>query len=225
MLHMKKSKPSRRSSVRVPAALPMMPESTMPPMIPSRRVPKRWLIVFVLVLLLGGLLATNRGLLFAAIVNGKPIFAWELNRELKTRFGAQTLEGIIGERLVAEEASKQGVTVTDGEIEAKRQEVVTSVGGDAQFEDLLKFQGMTKADFEHQIRLQLLVQKLLGKDVEVTESEIDVYIRDNGTTLSATDAAQMRVEARNILLDQKIGEKIQPWFAELKDKSNIMRFL
>lgn len=190
-----------------------------------RRIPKGWLIVGVLVVLLVGLFATNKGFLFAAIVNGKPVFSWELNQTLKARFGAQTLEGIIGERLVFEEAASQGVSVTDEEIEAKRQEVVTSVGGDAQFEDLLKFQGMTRADFEHQVRLQLLVQKLLGKDVAVTEEEVDVYIRDNKATLSATDAAQMRTEARNILLDQKVGEKIQPWFTELKDKASIMRFL
>jgi parvulin-like peptidyl-prolyl isomerase len=194
-------------------------------MTPMRRIPKGWLIVGVLVVLLVGLFATNKGFLFAAIVNGKPVFSWELNQTLKARFGAQTLEGIIGERLVFEEAASQGVSVTDEEIEAKRQEVVTSVGGDAQFEDLLKFQGMTRADFEHQVRLQLLVQKLLGKDVAVTEEEVDVYIRDNKATLSATDAAQMRTEARNILLDQKVGEKIQPWFTELKDKASIMRFL
>lgn len=199
---------------------------TMPQSVsPIQRIPRRTLIIAVLVILLVALLATNKGLLVSAVVNGKPIFSWQLNQTLKSRFGAQTLEGMIGEMLVAEEAAKQDVSVTPEELEAKRSEVVASLGGEAQFEDLLAFQGMTRADFENQIRLQLLVQKLLGKDVAVTDEEIDVYIKDNRETLTATDPAQLRVEARNLILDQKVSEKIQPWFLELKENAKIMRFL
>jgi hypothetical protein len=183
------------------------------------------MIIAGLVILFVILLATNKGLVLAAVVNGKPVFSWQLTQTLKSRFGAQTLEGMIGEMLVADEAKKQGVAVAPEELEAKRAEVVASLGGEAQFEDLLSFQGMTRADFENQIRLQLLVQKLLGAGVEVTEEEIDVYVRDNAATLTATDPAQLRVEARNVILDQKVSEKIQPWFLELKDNAKIMRFL
>ncbi len=190
-----------------------------------KRMSKRTLIIAALVILFVALLATNKGLVLAAIVNGKPVFSWQLTQTLKTRFGEQTLEGMIGEMLVANEAAKQGVTVTPAELEAKRSEVVASLGGETQFEDLLTFQGMTREDFENQIRLQLLVQKLLGKDIEVTEEEVDVYVRDNRETLTATDPAQLRVEARSVILDQKVSEKIQPWFLELKENAKIMRFL
>lgn len=217
-LYMKKTKSSAKATVPV-----SLPSATLVSRMP--RVSKRWLIVGALVILLGALVLANKGLVFAAIVNGKPIFSWELNQTLKSRFGQQTLEGMIGERLVAEEAAKQGVAVSAEELEAKRQEVVASLGGEAQFTDLLSFQGMTREDFENQIRLQLLVQKLLGGDVEVTEEEVDVYIRDNRATLTATEPAQLRVEARNVILDQKVSEKIQPWFLELKNNAKIMRFL
>lgn len=218
---MKKTQSSKRNPVAVPAPVSM----SMPQASPTKRIPRRTLIIAVLILLFVALLATNKGLLLSAIVNGKPIFSWQLTQTLKSRFGAQTLEGMIGEMLVAEEAAKQGVSVTPEELEAKRSEVVASLGGEAQFEDLLAFQGMTRADFENQIRLQLLVQKLLGKDVAVTEEEIDGYIKDNRQTLTATDPAQLRVEARNLIVDQKVSEKIQPWFLELKENAKIMRFL
>lgn len=218
---MKKTQSSKRSPVAVPAPVSM----SMPQASPTKRIPRRTLIIAVLSLLFIALLATNKGLLLSAIVNGKPIFSWQLSQTLKSRFGAQTLEGMIGEMLVAEEAAKQGVSVAPEELEAKRSEVVASLGGEAQFEDLLTFQSMTRADFENQIRLQLLVQKLLGKDVAVSEEEIDGYIKDNRQTLTATDPAQLRVEARNLIVDQKVSEKIQPWFLELKEKAKIMRFL
>ncbi len=218
---MKKTKSSTKSSVQVPADVSMNISAPAP----VKRMSKRTLIIAALVILFVALLATNKGLVLAAIVNGKPVFSWQLTQTLKTRFGEQTLEGMIGEMLVANEAAKQGVTVTPAELEAKRSEVVASLGGETQFEDLLTFQGMTREDFENQIRLQLLVQKLLGKDIEVTEEEVDVYVRDNRETLTATDPAQLRVEARSVILDQKVSEKIQPWFLELKENAKIMRFL
>lgn len=218
---MKKTQSSKRSPIAVPAPVSM----SMPQASPIKRISRRTLIIAVLILLFVALLATNKGLLVSAVVNGKPIFSWQLTQTLKSRFGPQTLEGMIGEMLVADEAAKQGVSVTPEELEAKRSEVVASLGGEAQFEDLLKFQGMTREDFENQIRLQLLVQKLLGKDIAVTEEEVDAYVRDNKATLTATDPAQLRVEARNIILDQKVSEKIQPWFLELKENAKIMRFL
>ena len=221
---MKKTKASKRSSVRVPSAsLDVTPVNSPAPSV-GRMQPK-WMIVAALVVILGGLLLTNKGILFAAIVNGKPIFSWELNHMLKARFGEQTLEGMIGERLVFEEAQNKGVSVSQEEMDAKKAEIVASLGGDAQFEDLLKFQGMTREDFEHQIRLQLLVQKLLGNDVEVTEEEVDAYIANNRAMLTATDPAQLRTEARTVILDQKVSEKIQPWFLELKENAKVMRFL
>lgn len=225
--HMKKTKRSKSSAVRVPsAALNVVPPpAATAPALPMRPMHRKWIIIAVLVLLLGGLLAANKGLLFAAIVNGKPIFSWELNHTLKSRFGAQTLEGMIGERLVYDEAQRNGISVSQEEIDAKRMEVVASVGGEAQFADLLTFQGMTRADFESQIRLQLMVQKLLGNDIEVTEAEIDTYIAENRAMLTATEPAQLRVEARNVILDQKVNEKIQPWFLELKENADVMRFL
>ena len=48
-------------------------------------------------------------------------------------------------------------------------DLVKTLGPDVKLDDLLKYQGMTKTDFENQIRLQLTVEKILGKDVAVAE--------------------------------------------------------
>ena len=76
------------------------------------------LIVGILVLALIGLFLTNKGLLVAALVNGKPIFRWDLTRTLTSRFGQQTIESMINERLIAGAAKKAGVSVSQGEVDA-----------------------------------------------------------------------------------------------------------
>ena len=55
---------------------------------------------------------------------------------------------------------------------------------------------MTKTDFENQIRLQLTVEKILGKDVAVADTEVDDFIAKNRTTMTATGEAELRGEAR-----------------------------
>ena len=74
--------------------------------------------IYFLILAVGiiGLLLANKGLVVAGMVNGKPIFRWELNKTLVSRFGKQTLEGIISERLIADAAKKSGVVVTKEDV-------------------------------------------------------------------------------------------------------------
>ena len=115
------------------------------------------------------LVALNRGLIVSAIVNGKPIFRWTVNSTLMSRFGQQTIENMITEQLIADEAKKAKLTVTQKEIDAKEQEVLKSFGGNVTLDEVLKFQGMTKSDFDEQIKLQMMLTKLIGKDITITD--------------------------------------------------------
>ncbi|KKT47203.1 MAG: hypothetical protein UW37_C0012G0001, partial [Candidatus Gottesmanbacteria bacterium GW2011_GWA2_44_17] len=136
----------------------------------------------------------------------------------------QTLEGMISEKLIAQEARRSGVVVTQEEIDKQEEEVLKSFGGKVTLDELLKFQGTTKAEFDGQIRLQLLVNKLLEKDVTVTDEEIASYRETNKALMVSSDEADLKEEARKALLEQKINEKIQPWFTELKNKAKIFKF-
>ncbi|MBI2404924.1 SurA N-terminal domain-containing protein [Candidatus Gottesmanbacteria bacterium] len=205
--------------------VPPYPEPILPNQSTGFLQKYRLFILGFLILALIGLFVTNKGLLLAAIVNGKPVFRWDLNRVLVSRFGQQTLENMISEELIADAAKKAGVAVSQAEIDAKEKELVDSLGGNVKIEDLLKYQGMTKNDFDDQIRLQLTVQKVLGKDIVISENDIDNFIATSSAMLRATDPAGLKEEARQAILDKKIGEKLQPWFLELKQKANILKFL
>ena len=187
----------------------------------SKTVP----IIIVLALIIVAVLAVNKGWLVAAVVNNRPIFRWQLDKILVSRFGKQTLENMVSEVLIDQESKKTGVSVTQQEIDAKEGDILKSFGGKVTLDELLTYQGMTKEEFDSQVRLQLLVSKLLGKDVAVTDQEVAEYIVKNKTTLVASEEGALKEEARAALLDQKVSEKIQPWFTEIRNKAKVLRFL
>lgn len=178
-----------------------------------------------LVLLLVVLGLMNKGLLVAAMVDGKPIFSWDLNRTLQSRYGQQTLEGMIGEVLIAKEAQKSGIAITEQDIASKQKEILSSLGTEVSLDDFLKFQGMSKSDFEQQLRMQLTVEKLLSKDLTITETDINNYIATNRATLTATDPAQLKEEAKKAIISNTVSEKLQSWFVGVRQKANVVKFL
>jgi hypothetical protein len=181
-------------------------------------------IAIVLGIVILFLVAINRGWIVSAIVNGKPIFRWTVNSTLMSKYGKQTLDNMITERLIADEAKKAKVAITQTEIDAKEQEILKSFGGNVTLDEILQYQGMTKIDFDEQIKLQMLLTKLIGKDIVITDDEITNYRATNSATLVATDEAGLQAEAREAILTQRVGEKIQPWFTELRSKAKIFTF-
>lgn len=195
------------------------------PSLPRVQMPIIKVALMVLVVGLIAIFVSNKGLLVAAVVDGKPIFRWDLNRVLVSRFGQQTLDGMISERLIAEEAAKSGVSVSQADIDEKTKSLVDSLGGGMSIDQLLQYQGMSRADFDSQLKLQLTVEKLLGKDITITDDEVANYIATSSANLTATDEAGMRDEARQAIMSEKINVKLQPWFTQIKAKAKILRFL
>lgn len=186
---------------------------------------KKLLYLVVGLLAVSALLIANKTWVVAGVVNGKPIWSWELNKTMTDRFGKQTLEGMISERLIADEANKQGVSVSKSDVEKKQAEILKTLGANVSVDELLKYQGITRNDFDNQIKLQLTVQKILGKDLVITDDDVMRFIATNGATLTATDPAMLREEAKQAIMDAKVGEKLQGWFLELKNKAKVLRFL
>lgn len=185
----------------------------------------RWGVVAVLFVIIVGAYFASRGYIVAAMVNGKPIFGWEVNSAVMARYGATTLDSMISERLIRDAAAKQGVVITQANVDAKINDLMKSLGANVKIDDVLKYQGMTKAEFDDQVRLQLTVEKILGKDVTVSDSEAADYVEKNKETMTATDEATLKDEAVKALTSQKINDKVQTWFADLKAKAAISRFL
>jgi len=191
----------------------------------KKKFPK---FVFVLVLaILAFLLYKNKDIFLAGTVDGKPIFAWELNGRLRQRYGQQAIQEIISERLVLAEANKKGIKATEKEIQDKIAEIEKGLGGQAKLPDVLKQQGLTMVDFRMQVELRILVDKMIGTSIKVNQKEIDDFLvqnKDNIETYAGTDSAKQKAYAEDSLKQQKTSEAFDKWFNDLKSKAKITTY-
>jgi len=185
-------------------------------------------IFIVLLIVLGYVLFKNKDLYLAGSYNGKPVFAWDLNSRLKQRFGSQVLDEIINEKIVLDEAAKKNINVSPDEINKKVSEIEKSLGNKTAFDEALKQQGLTIEEFRNQIKLRLVVDKIVGSDVKVTEKEVDDYLTKNEDmlkTVVGSDSAKLKTYASDALKQQKISGLFEKWFTDLKNKAKIVKYL
>ncbi|MBU2577291.1 SurA N-terminal domain-containing protein [Patescibacteria group bacterium] len=183
-------------------------------------------LVFVLIVAILGLLGyLFRDRIFAATINGKPVFRYELNQRMTKSFGKEVLENLIVEKLIAEEAAKNNIVVTQQEIDDEVSRLSENLGPDTKLEDVLSFQGMTLEDLKEQLRLKIQVNKILNNEVAVSDEEIEDFVKNNAQMLSATDSGEQKNEARSLLMEQKINQAFGTWIDEAIKNSKITRYL
>lgn len=186
------------------------------------------ILILLGVLLVAGVLffvRSQQSLFFAARVNGQPIWRNELSKRLNDRFGQQLMEAMIGERLILEAAAKDGVTVTDQDVAAKVKEIEGTLTGAMNLDDTLKLQGITRSEFEKQVRVQLAIDKMFSDEVSVSAEEVAAYVETNKAMMSSSDPAQQTAQAQTELKSNKINEKFVEWFSKAKEAAQIQRFL
>ncbi len=183
---------------------------------------KIWLIIFIVGILL--LAFYKKSWFVAAIVNGQPITNLELQMKLNEQFKNQTLNQLINEKIILEEARKTNSIPSDPEVDKRISELEAQVGGPQILDTLLSQQGQTRQGLRDQVKLQLTIAKLYDKEATVSAEEIDKFIKENSSVLQATDSAKQREEAFNLLKQQKITEIFNQKFQELRTHAKIQIF-
>lgn len=188
---------------------------------------KKTLIITLLVLTVLTGLYFLKGFFIVAVVNGKPISRWALDRQLEKVAGSQILNTKIAEMLVLQEGRNQKITVSNEEInqEVKKLDDQFKTQGQS-LDSILALQNQSKKEFLRQIKIQLLVEKMLGKEIEVTGEEIADYFKENQELFA--EGATLESEKENIrqtLFNNKLTEKIQLWLQDLQNKAKILYFV
>lgn len=193
------------------------------PLTKVTKIIKPLLAVFVVVFLL----YYFRSAFVAAIVNNRPITRYSLDRELEKQGGKQVLENKISEILILQELNKQKISIPQADIDQKVKEIEDQVSSQGQsLDSLLAMQGQTRKDLGNQLMLQIAVEKILGKDVTITDKEITDYFEQNKATYPKdTKLEDKKEEIKTTLFRQTISDKFQPWMEELKKNSRIYYFL
>jgi len=188
---------------------------------------KKKLIIVLGVFCLAFFLFNYKHLFVVALVNNRPITRLALVRELEKQTGQQVLDTLITKSLILQEADKQNIRIGPERIEEKMKELeeqVKSQGAD--LDTLLQERGQTRKSLGEEIRVQLIIEEILGKDIEVTEAELQNYFEENKEFLGE-DASfeEIKEDLREELKQQKTNERITSWLEELRQNAKINYFL
>ena len=196
------------------------------------KLPKKILLTVLILLAVAIMIYFGGKLFFAASVNGRLISRFSVIKSLEKQGGKTTLDTIILKTLINQEAKKRKVDVTEKELDTELLKIesnVTSQG--TTLEALLLQQGMTKKDLANEIKLQLLVTKMVSDKVSVTEKEIDDYLtgqKEQFSLSSTTEEAAPEItkeQAKEAVKQQKLQTEIQTFVADLKAKAKINYFI
>lgn len=95
-----------------------------------------------------------------------------------------TLDNMIDDVLVMQDAARQGVAVSDAELDAELQKIASSLGGQAKFEEQLRLAGQTLDEARNMQRMQM------------------VYLRMRDRVVGGLQTAE-QIHARHILVDSQ----------------------
>lgn len=143
-----------------------------------------------------------------AIVNGEIITLFEVNDNLAKllkknqgikidpadpqydQFRRQLLDNMINDLLLKQEASRLNLSITDTEVQAQISDIKKKNGmNEQQFNAQLAREGLTRKEFEDNLRMESLRKRIIGymvnRKILITDDEIARFMADNGGQLPA----------------------------------------
>lgn len=114
-----------------------------------------------------------------ASVGDKEITKEALYDKMVASAGAATLDAMISNEVVNQEAEKADIKVTQEELDAEMAVYEESYGGAEALEQALASSGMSIADLEDEMKIYLKVEKIVGPDINITDEQISTYFEEN----------------------------------------------
>lgn len=167
---------------------------------PRRRLKTKPLLVLIGLLLLGNVLwfiawlipneesAAAGGDEVVAEVGDESISRGEWMAAMEERYGRETLLTLVNELVMATAAEEYGIKVTDEEIDleiAMRRSTQDTTGIALYAED--------ESRLRERIRAQLILEKVLTKDVVIDEQEVEAFYEDNRSIYDIQDSFRTRL--------------------------------
>lgn len=140
-----------------------------------------------------------------ATVNGEKITRDQVYERLVARYGKDTVDQLIDNLLVEQEARKANVRVAPDEIQKEIQQIKSRFSSEMEFQATLSQYGMSMDDLQNLVRHNLLLKKLLADKAQakVTDQAIREYFEKNRAEFDQPE----QVKASHILVKTEAEAK------------------
>ena len=213
----KNTKPAKASEK---AEEEKIPQKTDKPSFIARH---KFFIIFLAVAIagLGYLAYTHKSYVIAATVNGQPIYRHTLLLTTEQVHGPMVLEQLINEQVVAQEATKRGLVVTQEDLDHEFQDLKDRYKKEQgiDLESVMQQNGVSKQEVEKNLTPTALQNKLiLSEGIVATDDEVDAFFKSNPTLLpeDSKDIEAARENLKQSLKDQKVQGFLQGLRAKAK---------
>lgn len=161
------------------------PQST-PPKIPlsQRRLKTKPALALLGILLLGNIFWFVLWLLpseekdssneAVATIDGDKITRQQWLAEMESRYGKETLQDLVNEAVMEKASKKYDIKVSQEEIELE-----VALMRSAQDTTDTSIENLTKEQLHQKVRAQLILEKVLTKDVVIDDKQTSTYYKDN----------------------------------------------
>ncbi len=185
---------------------------------------KSIIAVAIIVIIVGGAYYL-RGLVVAATVNGTPVWRAEVVRSLEKQGGKQVLNTIITKMLIENEARTKGITISESDVDGVVKKTEDGFKGQGtSFDDALKQNGLTLAEYRDQIKVQKELEKLMDDKIAVSDDEVAKYIKDNKLPIKADDATST-AQVKEQIQSQKMNTEVPLFLDGLKARGNVSYYV
>ena len=107
-----------------------------------------------------------------ASIDGDEITRQQWLSEIESRYGKETLQDLVNEAVMEKAAKKYEIDVTDEEIELEIALIRST-------QDASDMANLTDAQLRQKVRAQLILEKVLAKDVIIEEEQVTTYYEEN----------------------------------------------
>ncbi len=170
-----------------------------------------------------------------AVVNGVRISKSEYHKKLENLYGQSTAKQLIDEEIIKQEAAKAGVTATEEEVQARLDDIITSIGGQDSYEAALVANNLTEEDLKGQIELDILTKKILEPSIQYTDDDVKAFFDQYSAVIFPDETAaleegakldyeQYKDQTKDIFLQQEVEKEKYTWidglYSEYKIQDN-----
>ncbi|MCY8147704.1 peptidyl-prolyl cis-trans isomerase [Bacillus inaquosorum] len=150
-----------------------------------------------------------------ATIGGKSVTREEWLKEMEDQYGKSTLEDMINVRVVEQLAKKNDIKVSKSEID--REFLLIKAVNNSFYED----EHTTEKEWQDQIRYNILLEELLTRDIDISNSEMKSFYNKNKELYQFDDSYRIRhivvkdeEEAREVLKELEGGSSFEAVAAE-----------
>jgi parvulin-like peptidyl-prolyl isomerase len=159
-----------------------------------------------------------------ATVNGRPISRLAYIKAMEKQVGKQILGQMVDDSLILNEGANKNVKIDQKTIDDEISKIEEKLKAQNQTLDAaLVANNMTKADLENQIRLKKIQDILSAPKTEVTQAQVDEFLKANKALLPAGKSKdELNTLAKNQLTLEASQAAATEWLSALKASAKVI---